>query len=312
MPAKDIKTICNIGTGTMGPGTAVVFAMAGYKVRLFGRTDRSLDHGFKGIDAALESYREHDMADSGQITAIRARITGTTTLEAAAADADFVIETVAEDIETKRKVFAALDSICPAHAIFASSTSGLSPTAIAEAVRRRDKFVVAHFWNPPHIVPVVEVVPGRLTAPETINITCDLLERTGKKPVVLKQEALGFIANRLQLALLREALYLVEQGIATPETVDTTMKHLARRLSATGPLETADLGGLDIFYNIAGYLLKDLCNSPDLPPALKEAFESGNLGAKTGKGFYDWSDAGRLNAIKKTREDLLFDWLKKE
>ncbi len=118
MPAKDIKTICNIGTGTMGPGTAVVFAMTGYKVRLFGRTDRSLDRGFKGIDAALESYREHDLADSGQITAIRARITGTTTLEAAAADADFVIETVAEDIETKRKVFAALDSICPAHAIF--------------------------------------------------------------------------------------------------------------------------------------------------------------------------------------------------
>lgn len=313
MRVEEIKNICNLGTGTMGHGTAIMFAMAGYGVRMYGRSEESIARGFSGIKAALQTYKEHKLVAEQDIPEIVARIKGVTTLEEAAEGADFVIESVAEEIEVKHKVFATLDKLCPPHTIFATNTSGLSPSAVAEAIGRKDKFVVAHFWNPPHLVPLVEVVPGKHTSQETVDVTWQLMEKIGKKPVALKREALGFIGNRLQLALLREALYIVEQGIASPEAVDTTMKYsLGRRLSTTGPLESADLGGLDIFYNISGYLLKDLCNSPEVPSLLAAAKASGNLGAKTGKGLYDWSDSGKLNRIKKTRENILLEWLKKD
>ena len=313
MQATEIKNICNLGTGTMGHGTAVMFAKAGYNVRMYGRSPESIERGMKGIQAALKTYRAHNLIAEADAPAILARIKGVTTLEAAAENADFVIESVAEELEVKHAVFAKMDKLCPAHTIFATNTSGLSPSAVAEAVSRKDKFVVAHFWNPPHLVPLVEVVPGKNTAPETVEVTWKLMEMIGKKPVALKKEALGFIGNRLQMALLREALYIVEQGIATPEAVDTTIKYsLGRRLSTTGPLESADLGGLDIFYNIASYLDKDLCNDPGIPAQLAAAKAKGDLGSKTGKGIYDWTDTERLNRIKQIRESILIEWLQKD
>lgn len=313
MRMEEIKNICNLGTGTMGHGTAIAFAMAGYNVRMFGRSPESIERGFKGINAGLETYKENGLVSDKDIPGILARIKGVTTLAEAAEGADFVIESVAEELAVKHKIFAEMDKLCLPHTIFATNTSGLSPTAVAEAVGRKDKFVVAHFWNPPHLVPLVEVVPGKLTSQETVDITWKLMEKIGKKPVALNREALGFIGNRLQMALLREALYIVQQGIASAEAVDTTMKYsLGRRLSTTGPLESADLGGLDIFYNIASYLAKDLCNSPEIPDLLKDAKASGNLGSKTGKGIYDWTDPSRLSKIKKTRENILIEWLRKD
>ena len=199
----------------MGHGTAVMFAKAGYNVRMYGRSTESIEKGFKGVRAALQTYLAHQLITETDMPAILARIKGVTSLEEAAENADFVIESVAEVLEVKHSVFAKLDKLCPAHTIFATNTSGLSPSDVAEAVTRKDKIVVAHFWNPPHLVPLVEVVPGKHTAPETVEITWQLMELIGKKPVALKKEALGFIGNRLQLALLREALYIVEQGIAT-------------------------------------------------------------------------------------------------
>ena len=225
MQVTDIKNICNLGTGTMGHGTAVMFAKAGYNVRMYGRSPESVERGFKGIRAALQTFREHQLISEADAPAILARIKGVTTLEEAAEGADFVIESVAEELPVKHKVFAQMDKLCPPHTIFATNTSGLSPSAVAEAVERKDKFVVAHFWNPPHLLPLVEVVPGKHTAPETVEITWKLMELIGKKPVALKKEALGFIGNRLQMALQREAFYIVEQGIATAEAVDTTCKY---------------------------------------------------------------------------------------
>lgn len=312
MKVDSIKNICNLGTGTMGFGTAVMFAMAGYNVKMFGRSDKSIARGFDGVKAALATYRENGLVKEADIPVIVGRIKGATTLEEAAEGADFVIESVAEELEIKREVFAKLDKICPPHTIFATNTSGLSPTKIAEAIGRKDKFVVAHFWNPPHIVPLVEVVPGKHTAQETVDITWQLMEKIGKKPVALNREALGFIGNRLQMALLREALYIVESGIASKEAVDITMKYsLGRRLSTTGPLESTDLGGIDIFYNIAGYLLDDLCNDTKIPPMLKDAMDQGKLGAKTGEGLYKWTPEA-LAKIKKTRETILLEWLRKD
>ena len=290
MEVKDIRNICNVGTGTMGHGTAVMFAKAGYNVKMYGRTQESIDRGMKGVRSALETYKAHQLVTEAEIPEILGRVKGVTSLEEAAKDADFVIESVAEDLAVKQAMFKQLDKLCPAHTIFATNTSGLSPTAVAEAVSRKDKFVVAHFWNPPHLVPLVEVVPGKHTAQSTVDLTWALMEKIGKKPVALKREALGFIGNRLQLAMLREALYIVQEGIATAEAVDATVRYsLGRRYGVTGPLESADLGGLDIFQNISGYLYKDLCNDPVSSPLLAETVARGDLGAKTGKGFYDYS-----------------------
>jgi 3-hydroxybutyryl-CoA dehydrogenase len=312
MKVEDIKNICNLGTGSMGFGTALTFAKAGYKVRMFGRSDASIERGFKSINAALATYLENGLVAKADIPVIVGRIKGVTTLEAATEGADFVIESVAEDLNVKREVYAKIDKLCPAHTIFATDTSGLSPTAIAEAVARKDKFVVAHFWNPAHLLPLVEVVPGKHTAQETVDLTVKLMEVIGKKPIPLKREALGFVGNRMQYALLREAMYIVETGIASKEAVDATIKYsIGRRLGVTGPLETADIGGLDIFYNISEYMMPDLCDSHKVSRILKDPVDRGNYGAKTGTGIYDWTPEG-LAKIRKMREKVLIEWLQKD
>jgi len=312
MKLEEIKNICNLGTGTMGFGTALLFAMKGYNVRMFGRSNSSVQRGFASIQAALKTYVENKLVTESEIPAILGRIKGVTTLAEAAEGADFVIESIAENIEIKREIWAQIEKLTGPDTIFATNTSGLSPTAIQEALTRKDKFVVAHFWNPPHLVPLVEVVPGKYTSQETVDVTWKLIEKIGKKPVALKKEALGFIGNRLQLALLREALYIVEEGIATEEAVDTAVKYsLGRRLSTTGPIETADLGGLDIFYNIASYLNEDLCDAKKPSVLLQQAIDKGTLGAKTGTGLYNWTPES-LAKIKKTRENILLEWLQKD
>lgn len=312
MHVHDIKTICNLGTGTMGFGTALLFAMNGYAVRMFGRSAASVDRGFASIRDALETYGRNGLVSGADIPAILGRITGCTTLEDAARGADFVIESIAEQLDVKREVWTRIEELTGPETIFATNTSGLSPTAIAEPLKRRENFVVAHFWNPPHLVPLVEVVPGEHTSAETVETTWRLMEAIGKKPVALKREALGFIGNRLQLALLREALYIVEQGIAAPEAVDATVRYgIGRRLAITGPLESADLGGLDIFYNISAYLNADLGDAREPSPILKQAVADNTLGAKTGSGIYPWP-AERLAAIRRAREDHLLEWLKRD
>ena len=312
MTVEKIKNICAVGAGAMGAGTALCFAMAGFTVRLYDLTDAAVVSGIEKIQAALDAYEAHDLVKKSDIPAIMARIKATTKLEEAARDADFVIESIVEVLAVKQKVFAELDKICPPHTIFGTNTSGLSPTEIASVLERKDKFVVTHFWNPPHLIPLVEVVPGKYTSQETVDIACALMLKIGKKPVPLKRESLGFVGNRLQLALLREAFHIVESGIATAEDVDTVTKYsLGRRLSETGPLESADVGGLDIFKNIFGYLGPDLSNDTGVPPLLNQTVESGNLGGKTGAGLYPWP-VEKLNEIRKRRESVLFEHLQKD
>lgn len=312
MSAQSIKNICAVGAGAMGSFTALCFAMGGYTVRMYDLTDAAVEAGLKNIDGALATYVERGFLKSSDLPVIKGRITTTTVLADAAKDADLVIESIVENLAIKQKVFGELDTLCPAHTIFATNTSGLSPTAIAEAVQRKDKFVVTHFWNPPHLLPLVEVVPGKHTSQETVDTACDLMTRIGKKAVPLKRESLGFVGNRLQLALLREALYIVEEGIATPEDVDAVVEYsLGRRLAVTGPIKSADLGGLDVFKNIFSYLGADLCNATGIPAMLSKAVEAGNLGAKTGQGMYAWQPQD-LAALKDQRVDELLRHLEKD
>ncbi|NLP43131.1 MAG: 3-hydroxyacyl-CoA dehydrogenase family protein [Peptococcaceae bacterium] len=307
-----VKKICCLGTGTMGPGLAFTFALAGHSVQMYGRSPTKIELAFKRIRDILASFVANDLLSPEDVPQIISRINGVTNLREAMADADFVLESIVEDLAVKQKLFTEIEDYCPPETILASNTSGLSPTAIAEDLKQKERFVVTHFWNPPHLLPLVEVVPGEQTSAGTVDFAFQLLKQAGKKPVVLNREILGFIGNRLQFAMLREALALVENGIASKEAVDATVKYaLGRRLATTGPLESADLGGLDVIHSISDYLMKDLCNSPEVPTLLQETVASGKLGAKSGSGFYEWNTEA-LQKITQERESNLLDWLKKE
>lgn len=312
MDIRQIKTVCNLGTGTMGFGTALFFGLKDYTVNMFGRSEASIKRGRANIRDALQIYVRTGLATQEDVERTLDNIRGCTSYEAAAQGADFVIESVVEDLAVKQEIFAKMEDLLGRDVIFATNTSGLSPTAIAAKMRHPERFVVAHFWNPPQLIPLVEVVPGEKTAPQVVEATAALMEAIGKKPVILKREAPGFIGNRLQFALLREAFYLVEQGIASPEAIDMAVKYsFGRRLCTTGPLESADFGGLDTFLNISSYLNADLSRDTQPSPLLKQAVEQGRLGAKTGKGLYDWTPEN-LARIKNNRETNLVEWLQKD
>jgi 3-hydroxybutyryl-CoA dehydrogenase len=186
-------------------------------------------------------------------------------------------------------LFRTLDGLCPRHTVLASTTSTLLPSALARATRRPDRVIVAHYFNPPALVPLVEVVRGPETSDETVTTVRDLLVRIGKRPALIEKEVIGFISVRLQAALGREASSLVERGVAKPEDIDTVVKYsFGRRLAVAGIFEIADLAGLDI-YMAAGPVFQDLESSIDVPTILKQKVERGELGVKTGQGFYSWT-----------------------
>lgn len=286
----NIKKAAVLGTGTMGHGIVQICAMAGLKVNMYGRSDASLERGFSKIKGSLKDMIQEGKLTDPEVKEILSRITGVKTIEDASMGAEIIIECLAEDLQLKQEIFKKLDQLCSREVILATNTSGLSPTEISKTVKYPERIVVAHFWNPPQLIPLVEVVPGKYTSGDTMDKTMEFIEFIGKKGVRLEKECPGFIGNRLQYALLREALYIVQQGFAKPEEVDKTVEYsFGRRLPATGPLCSADMGGLDIFYNISAYLFKELCNSKDGSKILKQLVDSGNLGLKSGRGFYNWS-----------------------
>jgi 3-hydroxybutyryl-CoA dehydrogenase len=217
------------------------------------------------------------------------------------AGAAMVIEAIPEILAAKHALYAQLEGIVAPDAIIASNTSGFPPDALSEHLARPDRFLVAHFWNPPHLIPLVEVVPGTCTAPEAIERSVRLLAGTGAEPVVLKAAIPGFIGNRLQFAVLREALHIVRSGAATPETVDAVMKAcLGRRYSIMGPFESADLGGLHTLMGIGANLMPELAKDEDVLDLMRAHVDKGELGASTGQGFYTW-DEDRFADLKARR-----------
>ena len=312
MRLEDIENIAVLGTGTMAPGIAQLCAQSGYRVSMWGRTDASLQRGFNRLQSNLRTFRDNGLIAEGDDETILSRVKGATSLEEAVRDAHFVIESVAEELTLKREIFAALDGICQKDAILSTNTSGLSISAIASTSSRPEKAIVTHFWNPPHLIPLVEIGRGEKTSQETVDVTTQLMTRIGKTPVLVQKEAPGFIGNRLQFALLREALYIVEQGIASLEDVDTAVKmSFGRRLPVTGPLETADLGGVDTFLAVSEYLMKDLCSSSQPSSLLIDAVKKGRLGIKSGTGLYEWSPES-ISQITKAREEELIRFLRQD
>ena len=310
MKATDARNVAVIGAGLMGPGIALTFARGGFNVCLRDLTAEKVQRALDRIRSDLALFVENGLASASDAEEALQRIQGTTDLAEAVANADYVVEAVFEDLAIKQQLFREFERLCPEETVLASNTSALSVDDIAAAVRCPERVIAANYWNPPHILSLVEVVPGRRTSAATVEFTCGILRRSGKRPVVLRQYVPGYIGNRLQFALLREAVSLVERGIASAEDVDAVVElSFGRRLAVAGPLKTADLGGLDVFLSIAESLFKDLDNSSAPPRLLVDAVRQGNLGAKTGKGIYDWS-AERLAEVKSVRDRELMRWLK--
>lgn len=278
------KNIAIVGAGLMGHGIAQVFARAGHRVRVFDAQPAALD--------TLRSRIAKNLADLGLKTGAERHVSGHADLGEAVTDADVVIEAAPEKLDLKRAVFADLVRLAPKSALLASNTSVIPIGQIAEGLETRARILGTHWWNPPFLVPLVEVVGTPDTSSEAIAAMIELLSSVGKTPVHVKKDVAGLVGNRLQHALWREAIALVAEGIADAETVDTVVKaSFGRRLAVLGPLENADLVGTDLTLDIHNVVLRHLNRSPDPSPYLSELVASGRLGMKAGAGFRHWTDS---------------------
>lgn len=303
MSLADIKKIAVIGGGSMGHGCAQVFAAAGYQVALQSRKTETLAKAVEAMRSDLTFLAERGLGRLEDVEPTLARIKTTQNMEEAAADADFVLECVYEDMALKQEIFQKLDQIVRPNTVLATNTSVMSITEIASKSKRRERILGTHWWNPPFLIPLVEVVQTEETAPWAIEATMDLHRAIGKHPVHCKKDVPGFVANRLQHALWREAISIVERGIADPATVDESLKYgPGLRLPVLAPLENADMVGLDLTLSIHDYVLKYLEDSHEPSPLLREKVAKGELGFKTGgKGFREWTPEEQ----KALREKLL-------
>lgn len=285
----EVRRVAVVGFGTMGSGIAQVFAQAGFSVVAVDVSEEVLRRGLENIWSGpfgLKKAVERGRLTEEQAQEAFSRIKTATSLPEAVKDADLVIEAVFEDLEVKRKVFTEVDSHAPPHAILASNTSTLSITALAAVTRRPERVVGMHFFNPPPVMKLVEVVRGFLTSDETVETVKSLAEKLGKVPVV-SRDAPGFIANRVGVASILEAIRLYEQGVASARDIDTAMK-LGYNWPM-GPLELADFIGLDVLLGIAEILYKEIGSSAyHPPPLLRRLVAAGYLGRKTGRGFYTY------------------------
>ncbi len=307
-----IKNVAVLGAGTMGHGIAELAAIASCNVVLCDLSEEVLATAIHTITENISTMKRLGKLRDNFSATILQRITCVLTIREAVESADLVIECLPEKLEFKQKVFKELDEICSPDVILATNTSGLSPTAIAKDLTHPERVVVAHFWNPPQLIPLVEIVPGEKTSKETMDRTVEWIRALDKQPVRMNRECPGFIGNRLQLALLREALYIVEQGYADAEEVDKAIIYgHGRRLPVTGPFCSADMGGLDIFHSISEYLFADLSHASEPSGILQKLVEEGNLGLKSGKGFYDWTPEMKDKMVT-LRTETLMDLLEKD
>ena len=301
----NIKNIAVIGAGLMGHGIAQEFACAGYRVYLHDITEEQLNNARVQIGKNLMLLAENAVIEEISISATLQRIHTTTDLTVAAKTADFVVEAVSENLPLKQQIFEELDSLCQPHTILASNTTALMPSQIGVNTKRTDKILNTHYFNPPYLIPLVELIRSPNTSDETVSVTFDLLTAIGKTPAIIDKEALGFVGPRLQAALIREAFAIVEQGIASAETVDLVVRNsFGRRLSVAGPFEVFELAGWDLVLAAFEELYKDLNSSPDINPLLQEMVESGKLGVKSGEGFYQWTDE-RQQALRNRMSQAL-------
>ncbi len=286
MKVEDVKVVGVLGAGTMGSGIAQVCAMAGFEVVLRDIEERFLERGMENIKKSLSKFVEKGKISEDDMKATLERIKTTTKLEDFE-NVDVVIEAIIEDMEAKKSVFRELNDIVKREdAIFASNTSTLSITEMAAVTRKPENFVGIHFMNPVPLMKGVEIVRGLLTSEETVQFACEFVKKLGKEPVVCKDSP-GFISNRILMPWINEGIWVLYEGIATKEEIDRGMRLFTN--VPMGPLELADLIGLDIVLAAIETLHRELGDKYKPCPLLKQMVRAGLLGRKTGRGFYDYT-----------------------
>jgi 3-hydroxybutyryl-CoA dehydrogenase len=306
---EDIKRIGVVGAGTMGHGIAISFALWGYPVTMRDLNEEILEQSQAQIRSSLEAFVEEEVIPRRQAQQTLARIQTTTDLAALTADVDFVCEAIVERAKEKRELFNKLDELCPPHTILATNTSHFVLSDFASEVKRQDKIVVAHYANPAQICPAVEVVKGPGTSDETFHLTYDLLLKVKKVPVKVLKELPGYLNNRIQFALFREAFHLWAEGVASAEDIDrAVMGHFGFRNASIGPLMTLDLGGMPkwgpLAYEVFSEAFKFITDAKEPPEKWRELVMSH-------KGFYDYSEEEWAKIIKKRDKEFLqrLKWL---
>ena len=309
----EIRNVTVVGAGTMGHSLAQVFAQGGCNVWLNDVKEGILERGKKLIASNLDTLIELEVVEKGQKGPILDRIRTTVKLEEAGKKADFVIEAIIEDGPAKKEMFSRLDKICPPGTILASNTSYMDIFKFVET-RRPDKVLIAHWFAPPHIVPLVEVVRGPQTSQETVDTVKALMLKMGKKPIVISKFLPGFIGNRLQSALGNEVLHLLDNGYATPEDIDTATKaSFALRMPILGLVKRMDFTGLDLSQKIISNAIYKIPPQRTKSKSVDNLVEKGKLGVKTGSGFYEYGGRSTEEIMKERDIKLikLREFLKK-
>jgi len=299
-----------IGTGMMGPGIALTLALGGVPSTILSRTPEGAGAGLAKARDRARMLAETGLVETAAAERAASLVSAGANFDDAIRGASLVIESAPEDMPFKQRLFARMDALAPPDAVLASNTSGLSVTAIARDCARPERVLTTHFWNPPHLMPLVEIVMGERTAPEAAEAVRTLLEGCGKTPVVVRKDRPGQLGNRLQMALAREAAYILAAGIATAEDVDAVIKNaLGIRMPAYGLLEHLDVTGLDLALSVAEYVGRDLYNEPRAPAYFRDMVARGDLGAKTGQGFYNWS-IKNADQVRARRDAFLVEVLR--
>jgi 3-hydroxybutyryl-CoA dehydrogenase len=306
MMSERRERIAVVGAGLMGTSIALDWARAGFSVTIYDSDRDRVESATRRAREIGQALVEGGVISANDLNLAVARMTATVDLGEAVGEANYVAEAIVENLAAKQALYAELDAITRPDAVLASNTSTLMPSALAEPVRRRERLLVAHYFNPGHLIPVVEVVLGPETAPETVETTTRLLREAGKTPAVLRKEVPGFIANRLQAALLRESLALVEDGVCSMEDLDAVVSlGFGRRLAVFGPLAVYDMAGLDVWHAIATNLYPEISDAKQPQSSLAERAARGDLGLKSGRGFYEWTPTEAVAALARRDAELL-------
>jgi len=306
MEAENIGMVLVLGGGNMGQGIVQSLAQAGLSVSVVDVDTKKLDGCLSQVNANLRLFQEYGLLKE-DIPSVEARVHPVLIqdLDKTVNSCDFVVESVPEVLELKRRLFVQLDS-CREEIILGSNTSSFTVSAISEGLRTADRVIGLHYFNPAHIMPLVEIPYGPKTREDVISTTKALMTRIGKKPILVRKEIPGFIVNRIQAAMGREIMYLLAQGIATPEDIDTAAKaSYGFRHACIGNIEANDMIGLDILVAVGRQLFKTLDNSTESPPFLAEKVARGEMGIKSGKGFYDYTGRTRAQVLDEHNRRLL-------
>ncbi len=307
MPENDTQIVAVVGAGTMGPGVAATLASHGFKVSLYDIKPEVLDRARGTVETTYETLLAADFLTQDQVAQAKEGLAFTLDQKEALEGANFVIETIPEDLEVKQSFFRQAEQLVSEKTILASNTSGIPITKLSEVCRHPGRVIGMHWSNPPYVIPVIEVIRGARTEDATVVATRELVKRLDMIPVDVLRDVLGFVENRILYAIMREALHLLDQEVASAEDIDTIVKWgVGYKLAVIGPLELLDMAGLDIYHSVASYLNADLNASSEVSAIIRDKVAKGELGIKTGKGLFEYR-SDEIPALMQRRMRLLLN-----